>query len=235
MIINNKKQSGFTIIELMIAISILSILLLASAVVMLNIGSLYAKGVDATTVQNDSRNVIQSIASSIQFNYLSGSQINSGSQRYYSSTGTLYTVYAYCIGYTRYSYIIGFPDNSNTFAHTIWKDTMRYQGACKPLNILIPTPNCIGSSKCIASATGSGSDLTNSNMHLASLSINSNPNYPQLYSISIGLAYGLKDMFNVNSSGTLVTTDGNYVCGNRTSERYCATSSLETTVVQRIN
>ena len=42
----SKDKSGFTILELMIAISILSIILLLSTYVLMGVGKLYSKGVN---------------------------------------------------------------------------------------------------------------------------------------------------------------------------------------------
>jgi len=221
------NNGGFTIIELMIAISILAILLLVSSVVMISIGSIYSKGIDMANVQNDSRNIIQDLTSTIQF---SGQPMESGSYTYPGGN----TFYATCFGSTRYSYVIGFQSTQ----HILWKDTMNGTGFCVPLNLAQTTPKCppaISMSGCMNSISGSGSEMVGPNMHLATFSIQQPINLNrQLYSITIGLAYGLEDMFETNSSGTPIRSNNNYVCGDQAGQDYCATSTLTALADERL-
>jgi len=221
------NNGGFTIIELMIAICILAILLLVSSVVMTSIGSIYSKGIDMTNVQNDSRNIVQDLTSTIQF---SGQPLIESS---YSYPG-IGLVHSICFGSTRYSYFLGFPPSGIQNVQIIWKDTMSGTGSCVPLNVSQNPPACptSGNTGCLPSIPGTGSELVGSNMHLANLSITSYNQ--QLYSVQIGLAYGLEDMFETNSSGTPITSNGNYVCGDQSGQKYCATSSLSTLADDRV-
>jgi len=217
------NSSGFTILELMIAIAILSVLLLVSSIVMMSIGSIYSKGIDMANVQNDSRNIIQDLTSTIQF---SGQPMESG---YYIYPGGN-TFYATCFGTTRYSYFLGFQPTQ----HILWKDTMSGTASCVPLDLTLPTPKCPPASGCMNSIRGSGSEMVGPNMHLATFSITQPINNQQLYSIKIGLAYGLEDMFETNSSGTLIRSNGNYVCGDQAGQDYCATSTLKALAYERL-
>jgi len=230
MMIKYKKQSGFTIIELMIAISVLAVLLLMSTVVMMGIGSLYSKGIDMTNVQNVSRNVIQDLTSTVQF---SGQNMLGPNTYTYSVNGNNINVTAICFGATRYSYVIGFPPNNNVvWPHIIWKDTMDGQNSCSPLDIGESTPSCDANHTCLPSVSGSGSEMIGSNMHLAYLTVK--PYNQQLYSIQIGLVYGFKDMFKTASNSNNLATDsqGNYICSN--TAQYCAVSSLSTLATEMV-
>ncbi len=61
-------QKGFTIIELMIATAVLSTILVMVTVVMVNIGSLYYKGINQARVQDDVRSIADEIIKNIQLN-----------------------------------------------------------------------------------------------------------------------------------------------------------------------
>jgi len=227
MMSRSNNNGGFTIIELMIAICILAILLLVSSVVMTSIGSIYSKGIDMTNVQNDSRNIVQDLTSTIQF---SGQPLKHHSHLYPG----LGPVYSICFGSTRYSYFLGFPPSGIQNVQIIWKDTMSGTSSCFPLNVSQNPPACptSGITRCLHSIAGTGSELVGSNMHLANLSITAYNQ--QLYSIKIGLAYGLEDMFETNSSGNPKISNGNYVCGDQPGQKYCATSSLSTLADDRV-
>lgn len=217
--------------ELMVAISVLSVILLISSMVLVGVGNLYSKGADLTNVQDTTRNIIENATSTIQFN---GTQLNNGISRNaitydYSYGGVNVPVYAYCFGQTRYSFVTGF-DLPAGWAHLLWLDQMTTQGNCSPLNIGQATPNCVGNSNCVASQ-GGGSELLGANMHLATFNIFEYN--PQLYGISVGLAFGAKDMFVSNANGP-VLINNNYQCQNTTGQQYCAASYLTTFATERL-
>ncbi|HSX37132.1 MAG TPA: type II secretion system protein, partial [Patescibacteria group bacterium] len=59
-------QGGFTIVELMVALSVLSILLVMSTVILIQIGKLYTKGVNQAATQNAARDIINDLSSQLQ-------------------------------------------------------------------------------------------------------------------------------------------------------------------------
>src|SRR5665213_3568651 len=89
-----KSETGFTIVELMIAMTVLSVLLLLASVTLIQIGRLYSKGSNEAETQNTARNIINQVASEIQFG---------GSAPLPSSP----TAGAYCVGSQRYTYQLG--------------------------------------------------------------------------------------------------------------------------------
>ena len=232
-------SSGFTIIELMIAITILSILLLLSSMVLVNVGNLFSKGINMSNVQNDSRNIIQQVSSDIQF---SGSALNNGGSTNaiayrYVDYGNPVTVYAYCFGDIRYSFVDASSWTSvpgdfapSNWPHELWRDKMTGQNSCSPLNIGQSSPTCAGNTSCLSSQ--GGSELTGSNMHLATFNIveyNS-----QLYGIFVGLAFGKSYMFVSSRSSTPSVINGNYQCNTAQLQQYCATSYLYTLADERL-
>jgi len=228
--INNKDKNGFTIVELMIAMTILSVILLMVALIMTNIGALYSKGVDLTNVQNVNRNLISELASSVEFSGQPMEGPNQVTDLTYS--GIPIQVYAICFGSTRYSYTLGIPGSNNPIPHTVWKDEMSGVGSCEPLNVGQFTPVC-EQANCLSSIPGSGGNLVSSNMHLATLRVSQYNS--RLYAISIGLVYGQKGMFETIDGHLAQTSQGNYICNNQTGDQFCASSFLQTVADEKIN
>src|SRR5665213_2550121 len=62
----NLNRKAFTIIELMIATSVLSIILLLVTTMMISIGNLYYKGINQARVQDDVRTISDDLSSHLQ-------------------------------------------------------------------------------------------------------------------------------------------------------------------------
>lgn len=90
----DKHQTGFTIIELLIATLVFSVLLIVMMSAIIRTSDLFYKGVSMSKTQEDARNVVQSIASDIQFT--GGAPI--------AKTGVSTSVF--CIGIHRYQYVL---------------------------------------------------------------------------------------------------------------------------------
>jgi prepilin-type N-terminal cleavage/methylation domain-containing protein len=85
---NTRRNKGFTVIELLIATAVFSVVLLVFLSAFLRISELFYKGVNLSNTQETSRNVVQSIADDIQF---------------YHDPPTIGYNY-FCIGGHRYTY-----------------------------------------------------------------------------------------------------------------------------------
>ena len=90
---NKAKMRGFTITELMIATSILSILLLIGAAAFSNLGSTYYKGYTITQTQEVAKQIINEVSSNIRLSSTVQGPLTSGASDYY------------CIGAHRYTYM----------------------------------------------------------------------------------------------------------------------------------
>lgn len=131
----NRQTKGFTIVELMIALTVLSTILTMSTVILIQIGAIYSKGVNQANLQNSTRTVVSDLSSDLQF---SGNvpqpcippppaaptvPIPTGSITCYApsvlvplglptdprtvgSGSGQFQAYAFCIGTTRYSYAL---------------------------------------------------------------------------------------------------------------------------------
>jgi prepilin-type N-terminal cleavage/methylation domain-containing protein len=92
------EQAGFTLVELLIATSIFSVILLVVTFGMLNIGKIYYRGINSSNTQAVARTISDDIVRDIQFN---GGRIkidtitnDSGSTGYF------------CIGEKKYSFVL---------------------------------------------------------------------------------------------------------------------------------
>ncbi len=218
----NKFQNGFTIIELMIATVVFTIVMLILTVSVMHFTNSYYKGVTQASTQSVARNIVNSVAQAIQF---SGDQFISklpSNPLQPDSKG------AYCVGGQLYSFKLGVEQESNP-------------GAPNPQNVLVvsPDPGCSTTNISPNFATGTNAQgMLGSNMWLASFSIAPITAAPPstapinavnatLYRISVRVLYG--------ASGLLTNTIGNNSnCIGTTGSQFCATSGLSTIVEARI-
>jgi prepilin-type N-terminal cleavage/methylation domain-containing protein len=224
-----KNQSGFTIVELMIALSVLSVLLIMSSVLLIQIGRIYSKGVNLANIQNTNRNVVHDIGSALEFG---GQQPITGSETYLPAGGDAVTVNSFCLDTTRYSYVVGqqeaiSPDyHPSTGApqtyHVLWEDTMKTNDNCFPMDITkqVPTDPPDG----VATQPGSGKELIPLRSRLSVFNIGENPGGSGIYQLEVTIAYGDNDL--LNAAGTN--------CNGGIGQEYCATSTLSTVVTRRL-
>jgi prepilin-type N-terminal cleavage/methylation domain-containing protein len=230
-----KNQNGFTILELMIATTILAVILLLASVVMIGIGNLYFKGL--TQVQTSTRAVVNDLVSQLQQStqsvdsivYDYGTNPKDGRDRY---------LQAVCINAVRYTFVtntkIGETGTSGattgTFQHVLWRDSAAsnfanngtFYGSCPAANLFASNPS--------SGEFFGGADLVGPNTLLNPL-YNGGTNFPLVssvspYTISVSLDYGDYDLLNL--AGPNVT------CNGGIGDKFCSTSSLTATVVQRI-
>lgn len=244
------SASGFTIIELMIALSVLAILLLISTLTLMNLGKMYVKGNNQALIQNTARNIIADISSQLQ---LGGATPNLGGM-FKPDTNNYKTQGVFCIGTTRYDYLVGQDvdgsDGTST-PHALWRDTMTSGGSCPalPMNATSPPPSDG------LTTPNSGVELIPNHVRLTELEVAQVGS--GLYSISIGLAYGDDDLLCVHNAslGTGSDCDSSQIANNRQAhasnleqqnqfnqvtclgnigQQFCATSYLSVTVARRL-
>ena len=221
MIKNQKNnQHGFTIIELAIATTVFSVLLLLSLGAIAQIGKMYYKGVTTAQTQDVSRAVSNEIIQSIQLN--AGTVSNTVTPPP-GPGGTD----SFCVGDTLYSYVIDRPMilNSSTTQHVLWAETLANCASVPhgPLTLTQAVPSV---------GTG-GRELLSSNMRLSKLVVTQvGPASAQLYQVEIGIVYGDDDVLNPND----IPPDHKHTkcTGNFASAQFCAVVNLDTTVKKRI-
>ena len=213
----SNKQSGFTIIELLISTTILSTILLLTTAAMLGVSRLYTKGISTTRVQNSTRSINEEITELLE-------NSSSGVQPATSPDGN---TQALCIGQTRYTYVLGKKVSDNPVGvdqsmHVLWRDKIT-PGNCAPpnnfLSVANPTPS------------DSGTELIPPNSRLTVFSISgSSP-----YAVQIGIAMGDYDQFADGPPAGAVLGKNTRCETDSAGSKFCATSYLETSVSKRLN
>lgn len=232
-----RYENGFTVVELMISLTILSTILLMSTMVLINIGSLFSKGINAANLQNANRNVSSDISSTLQFsgNNPSSCVIETGT---YCATGVILAatpqqanVYSICIGTTRYSFIMNRalrtdsadPANSPR-PHVLWRDRMKTPANCPPLQI---NDNTILADSNTDTTYGNGYEMYPDRVRLTKFKIKETAPNSGVFSIDTFAAFGDTDLL------TAVDPQGNTNCITGFGQQYCGTSRLNVSVSRR--
>lgn len=216
----NPTDAGFTIIELMIALSILSLVLLLSTIGIVQIGKLYSKGMIQVNTQNAARNIMNNIASQIQ---LSGVVPQFMAPSIPSSSG------AVCIGSKRYSFMVNHQLTKAPTDHALWLDVMNGSSTCLPITALSLTTSATPADSLNTSSPNNGSELLSTNMRLTDLDITSANGF---YTITVSLAYGDDDLisYTPRSGATPAVT----TCKGGPGSEYCAIATLTQTIAPRM-
>ncbi len=125
----NKEQLGFTIIELLIATTVFSVLLVGVLASFVKISDLFYKGVSMSKTQEDARNIVQSITDDIQFTSSNVDNMRADHSQfvYNGSSPSGYAQQgAFCVGNHKYSFQIGKQVDSTTYG--LGRDTIA--GGC---------------------------------------------------------------------------------------------------------
>lgn len=166
------KNSGFTIVELLIATTILSVILTGASFVVVQVGRMYHKGVIMTRTQDTARNVVEALSRPIQLD-------NAVPEVTVDASGEVTTV---CIGNQRYSIatdkIVGTETN-----HALWRDERTSD--CSSVNLNSPGT--------------SGQDLLPPNMRLNKLSVEMEGT-DMLWAITVDITYGERDLTETDGS-----------------------------------
>ncbi len=210
------SDKGFTVVELLIATTVFSIVLLLVSTAMVQIANVYYKGVTETGTQNIARGVIDAIAQGVQFNGGIVTQTPASAPSPGTST-------AFCIGETQYAYQLG------------WEltDTSPQATQNQAYHVLAQShvPNCAAAGGVAAGyldqPTVNGVELMNQHMRLAKLSLQQ-IGTTNLYRIDVRVVYGDNDVLTN-------PTAANAACaGISAGSQYCAVSELSTIVSKRV-
>lgn len=208
---NTKHSRGFTIVELMAATAVFSVLLLVITFGILQVSRVYYKGITESNTQNTARGIMDLITQSIQFS--GGNIITTASQ-----PGA---PLAFCIGNEQFSYVAGLQlvgHGSSLGAdqtyHALVQDTVA--GCANP-----EAPAGFVSSTDIP-----GRELLNPNMRLSNLSIELIGT--NLYRVEVRVVYGDGDLL-VDATGP----DARCI-SERAGTQFCAVSELSTIVRKRV-
>jgi prepilin-type N-terminal cleavage/methylation domain-containing protein len=214
-------QKGFTIIELMIATLVSSVILLVITFGVVHFTNDYYQGVNSTNTQTTTQNAIDAISQAIQFN-ASGTVATDGSQG------------IFCAG-------------TQVFLYTMGK---QLTGAPGPTNWGLYQLNNPSSNCTTPADTSGGTELLATNMRLAYLNL-SQIGSTNVWQLELRVAYGDPDLLcrssingtstgSCNAGATDYTASdiiqGNDVhCKLETGSQFCSMTDLQTAIGQRIN
>lgn len=215
---NIKSNKGFTILELIIATTIFSIMLLLASAGIVAIGKIYYKGITTSRTQEASRAIVDNIFQNFQTgksNTLAYSfAAPDPDNPVFPTEGSI------CIGPMRYTYSIGRQINAEN-AHALWVDRIRGTACTQPsLNAATPADAETDTS---AEGRFAQKELLAENMRLANFQVMSVPG-TSLYTVQIRVIYGALDL-SPDNEFCLPTSQGG---------EFCAVSSINTFVKTRL-
>lgn len=222
-------QAGFTIIELLIATTVFSMVLMVLLYGVLSFTHAYYSGVNSSTTQDATRTVINTVAQAVEF---SGNTITPT-----PASQTAGRPYYFCAGGNTYYFILGSMYDGATPSSTD-------PGLFMDPGICTATPNF--------SATGA-KEMLGANMRVTYLNLAQSATNTRLYTVSLGIAYGAADLLcNVSQDGhaggclpgdtvngpsaSVAGTNANdVVCKQAAGSQFCAHAGLSTTVSLRVS
>ena len=179
------KQRGFTLIELMIATVVFTLLLLLCTTAAIYIGRQYYKGISSSRAQEAARNVMEEISRGIQ---LSNESVQ------LKSTNPLPgdTYGAVCVGTTRYIYVKDQRVVTDPFA--LWKDDQGRTCESDPASVI----------------PANGQEILPNGMRLQEFYITKSSS-GESYEIDIKILYGADDVITAGKCNS--TSQGGQFCG----------------------
>ncbi len=216
-----KNNTGFTIIELLVATAVFSVVLLGAAATILQTSRLYYKGIISSRTQTAAREMLESISRPIQLEKQTVIKpINVG------MTGS-YQVQALCVGTTRITYVIGLESDQNVsideaatkIRHAAWRDVIASPQECATgipdLQAVKPTAN--------------GVDLLGQHMRLSDLTLESLQATRQgVWKVRVSVLYGERSLMSPAAGIP------NACLGAIAGSQWCARTTYETMVYKRI-
>lgn len=209
------SEDGFTILELLIATTIFSFILLIATTGIIRIGQLYYKGVTESKTQETIRNVSDELTRSIQF--------ANGSKTSLPDSGLMKS---FCLGDTRYVYYFDLPYQTTNNAGLIAERL----GA---------------GSNCASDVAIDTRQLLGKNMRLLKFDVETVPGNDKAWQVNIRIAYGDNDLLDHYDDGGVlkasVDPDNKInrekaICKTGLpGGSFCAVARLDTIVKKRLN
>ena len=204
-------QTGFTIVELMIATLVFSVILLVITAGVLSFTKAYFKGLYISATQDTARSVIDTLAQSLQFN---GGGVSYALQ---DPTNPSSPITTYCLGGKQYDFTLNTKQTDVSSSHVFYESKRTSDATCtaKPPTAFDP-------------ANGDR-DLLATNMRLSDFSLTPPSGTDGLFTVHIRVAYGDDDLL-VFPSGHPEQAK----CSLDVGSQFCAVADLETTVQKRV-
>ncbi len=202
----DKRQTGFTLIELMIATTVFSMIMILCSIGLLQIGRYYYKGLTSAKTQEVARTVMDDIAQAIQF----------GGQTPSTITGSPNKIL--CVGSRRYSFLEGVqlkdPPSGSARRNVLVVDDF---SGCSTVAQDLNDNGVI--------LTATSKELLAPNMRLANLDVTETPAGSGLYEVTVRIVSGDDEVLTATLDSCKNERDGTL---------FCAVSELKTTVKKRI-
>jgi prepilin-type N-terminal cleavage/methylation domain-containing protein len=248
----SSNQHGFTILELMIATMVFSVIFLSTTTAILQISKLYYKGVVTGRTQEVARGITDQISQQLQLGTgelifaADATQVVAGGNDV-TVGGNKLTVQAFCIGSSRYTYRLNtqvdkavanhtYDAANSRLAHALWRDTVS-PGTCVPAdlsaNSAVPTGNQ-------PPPSWGGEELLGQGMRLTQLTPKCDAS-TKVCTLDIGVIYGDNDLITpdpavINDPQTVanMNTIKTLKCESIIGNHWCAASQFSTSVVKRL-
>jgi len=213
-----KNNSGFTIIELLIATSVFSIILLIATYAIIQISRTYIRGYISSETQNTNRAILDQVTQAVQLSTAGSVTIPTAGE----GNGAAYTdgtqtgkIYWFCVNGERYTWVTGVELTSGV--PSVFLQDAGPVGCTSPATLASPP-------------AGSKELLSNKMQILPStgtlISLNNNVPGAGLYDLQLNLLYG--------DPGAYLTSGTNQYCASISEGgAFCSVSSINTTVEER--
>ena len=213
-------SEGFTIVELMVATLVFSVVLLLVTFGVLQVTRTYYKGLTEIDNQTTARNIVDSISRAIQF----GGNVQ---QVVATNPGDIGVI---CVGNQQFSYRLGWEVTDSTPVTTNHETP-------HALYVTDSVANCTGNIPNLAITTLSGGkELVGSRMRLAKLSVMPVAGNTSLYKVTVKVVYGDDDLLlSPTDNTTAGPTMPDIKCQNfQAGTQFCAVSELTAVVEKRV-
>lgn len=228
---DNKRtyHYGFTIIELLIATTVFSVILMSATAALIQLGRMYYKGVITSKTQGVARTVMDDVSRTIQFS--SGNIIEIVET---TPSPTSVPINVRCVGTTRYTYVLGTQVNntlsdgtyiaspSRQILHALWQDKVGAEGC----NANIPDLTRVNPYSATSVSNKKGRELLENNMRLQEFNVVAQDASADSFSVSVKVIYGDDDLLDNVAEQT--ACKGSVVGG-----QWCAISELSSVVYSR--
>lgn len=227
----DSRQAGFTIVELMIATMVFSTIVLVITFGIMQFSRAYYRGTTTTSLQNTTRNVMDSVSQAIQF---SGSDVVTASTTSDTpGTDPLEKWNTYCIGGTQFDVDLYYMRNGTTpitgqRPHVLYSTTSGSSCAHKVFD------------------PAASHDLVDPNVRAVKFAVQKSSDGANLWSVDIRLAYGriyllcspsvgASDPSSCSSTGDATDIHhSDLTCKVTAGSQFCAVSELTTIVQKRV-
>lgn len=231
-----KQNKGFTIVELLIATGVFSVMIIVIATMIVQISRMYYKGIVLNNTQTAARSILDEISDPIQLenSTIGLKQVPADPVPFeFNQSGVGHK--ALCVGLTRYTYVEGFQQAQafdpadRTIPHALWRDQLATPEECVAnlgaLDLTVAD---------LSAVSPDGGDLLEEYMWLRELTVKSVPD-KDIYSIEVDVLFGDRDLMNPVDPSGVPTADAPTDCrGAIAGSQWCAQSIYSTFVLKRI-